>query len=400
MGENMPAKLERCVREVMKQGKTEEQAWAICNAAMDGIITDSVIIKATIDSISGFLTAPVTLSRIGVQEYYGFELGLKDRAMERIGVFRSPEEVFHPDSIQSFTNLVITRHHPTEPVTTKNVKDLQVGSVSGITPNKEKGVLDGIATVTDEDNINLAKDKKELEVSVGYSNELVDKKGVYDGKPYEFEQTKIRANHLAIVDAGRCGPECKITVDHKQKEKMHMIRITIDGIVYETDNEQLAQAVQKQQKAWDAEKEKMEEKMKEDEEEMEKLKAEKEKAEAAKDAAIASKLSDPDLESLIKDRAKLISTAEKILGDELPECNNCPVEIKSAVVSKIFPDMKLDGKSNDYITAAYDMAVERFENSGKTFDQFRKDFQQDNKTSITRDSARGGYMKRIGMEVA
>lgn len=30
----MPAKLDRCVRKLMREGKSEDSAWAICRAAM------------------------------------------------------------------------------------------------------------------------------------------------------------------------------------------------------------------------------------------------------------------------------------------------------------------------------------------------------------------------------
>lgn len=122
-------------------------------------------LKATFDKTSGFLTAPVTLARVGVQYYRGFELGIKDRANDLIGVFRSPEEVFHADSIASYTNLVVTNNHPKTPVNTSNVKSLQVGSVSGVSSDSSAGVLDGVATITDAAQIkrtDKGKDRKSV----------------------------------------------------------------------------------------------------------------------------------------------------------------------------------------------------------------------------------------------
>ena len=65
-------------------------------------------IKAELNKTTGFLTAPVNLARTGVQYYLGYELGLNERGKEKIGVFRSPTEVFKQSSIDSFINLVIT----------------------------------------------------------------------------------------------------------------------------------------------------------------------------------------------------------------------------------------------------------------------------------------------------
>ena len=122
----MPANLERCVEQVMKQGKSEESAWAICKSAMDGVMVgDAAPIRATIDEISGFLTAPVVLARTGVQTYYGYELGLDgEKALEQIGVFRPPEQVFHKDALTSFENMVVTDDHPSEAVTIDNERHL------------------------------------------------------------------------------------------------------------------------------------------------------------------------------------------------------------------------------------------------------------------------------------
>lgn len=358
--------------------------------------TDRETFKATINKDTGFLTAPVKLARIGVQHYMGFELGLVDRAMEKIGVLRSPEEVFHKDSIQSFINLVVTDDHPSDFVTVDNVKDLQKGQVSEVKRMGEE--LDGVVTVTDKGQIEKAKDGK-IEVSVGYSNDLKPLKGTYEGVEYEFVQTNIRANHLAIVDAGRCGPACKITLDKNKKEKL--VKITVNGITFDTDNEQLAQAIQNQQSAHDAEVEGLKKKLEEEEEEKEKMKKDKDKAEAAKDALEKSTLDSDTINKMVSDMANLLTTAKGILKDKMPECTDCPKEIKTAVIDAVLDLGDLSGKSDDYIDASYDIAVEQSKKAKGSLDNLKDDFKikdKDGKT-VTRDSARKGYAQKMGMEV-
>jgi hypothetical protein len=363
-------------------------------AALGLILGDSSPLKVTVDKTTGFLTAPVSLARVGVQYYMGFELGLKDRLVERIGVMRSAEEVFHPDSIASYKNLVVTDDHPAELVTVDNVKNLQKGTVSEVVPNGS--VLSGLVTITDRDQIKKIKDGK-VEVSVGYSNILKEETGTYDGVGYEFVQTGIRANHMAIVDAGRCGSACKLTLDHKEDKAMI---ITIDGIEYDVENKQLGQAIQKMQTVHDAEKEEMEEKLKKAKQEKEDEEKAKEKAEATADALKGQQLSDEDINVLVSERATLLSDAKAILGDKMPECNDCPVDIKTAVIDHVLPEMNLEGKSNDYIDAAYDMAVEKFKKAKGSLDNLAGDFQKKDDKKVTRDSARQGYMKdQLGMEV-
>jgi len=360
------------------------------------LFDDSKVLKAIVDKTTGFLTAPVKLARTGVQYYMGFELGLVKRAMDKIGVLRSADEVFHPDSINSFVNLVVTDDHPTKPVTIDNVKKLQKGQVSEVA--QKDSVLTGAITITDKDQIKKIKDGK-VEVSVGYSNDLKESKGVFEGEKYEFAQTNIRANHLAIVDAGRCGPSCRLTVDHNQKEK-NMIKITIDGIQFETEDAQLVQAIEKLKASHDAEVEGFKKKEEEDEKEKEKLKKEKDKAEAKKDAMKKDQMSDEDINKLVSDRAELLAQAKRILGDKMPECTDCSKELKTAVIDHVLPDMELDGKSIDYIDAAYDMAIKRATSTKTSLDSLQADLLKDKDgKEITRDSARGKYMTdQLGLE--
>ncbi len=344
--------------------------------------------KATIDETTGFLTAPVTLARVGVQHYYGVELGIADRASERFGVFRSPTEVFSEESIDSFVNLVSTNDHPSMPVTVANVKDLQVGTVSGVEAQKDEGVLNGTLTITDEFLIKNIKDGK-VEVSVGYAHELKEEKGTHKGIDYDFVQTDIRANHLAIVDAGRCGAACKITIDKKESP---VEKVTIDGIEFEIDSSQLAQAIRKQQVAHDAETEKLEKEKTDAELEKEKMKKEKDKAEAEKDSLSkdAESFTADAISKMVTDKALLLETARGILGDKMPECLSCDKEIKAAVVDKV-NGMDVSGKSDEYINAAYDMAILKADKTKKSIGDLNKDFQNDDNKN-TRSASQAKYV--------
>lgn len=359
-------------------------------AADNGIILgDRIPFEVIEDDTTGFLTSKVKLARTGVQHYLGFELGLVDRALEKIGVLRHSDEVFHPDSIKSFVNLVVTNNHPAGLVDVDNVKKLQMGTVSGVEFDIDENLLSGIVTITDKAQIKKLKDGK-VEVSVGYTNDLIPKKGTHDGVEYEFAQTNIRANHLAIVDAGRCGPACKITMDNK-KEKP--VKILIDGIEYDVENAQLAQAIQKQQTAFDAENEGLKEKLKKSEEDKEEMEKKKDKAEASKDAMAKTVLDDSAINTLVSERAKLLTTAQGILKDKMPECTDCPREIKTAVIDAVLDMGDLSAKSVDYIDAAYDMAVKKAAKAKDTLDDLGKDFQTKDGKKVTRESARQGYMK-------
>ena len=389
---------------MIDQKLSESQAVVVCSASLNatdqGITFDtSEQFKATIDEDTGFLTAPVTLARTGVQYYYGFEIGLKDRALEKIGVYRSPEQVFHEDSVRSYINLVATDDHPSELVTTDNVKKLQVGSVSNVVPNNK--TLAGIVTITDAVEIGKIKSGK-IEVSVGYKNKLKPVKGFDNGDAYEFEQTNIVANHLAIVDAGRCGPACKLTIDHTPKEKKTMIKVIIDGISFDVADDALGQAITKQQSAHDEEKKEMEKKhekeVEDNEEEKKKLKKEKEEANAAKDAALSKVLTDADINALVDKRAELLSTAKAILGDKMPECTDCEKEIKTAVIDHVL-DLEIkdwSAKTMDYVNPSYDIAVTQSKKVAKSLKRLGDELNtivKDDGTKVTRKTSQINYQK-------
>ena len=367
---------------------------ALKTAALGLTVSDSAPLNVVVDETTGFLTAPVSLARTGIQYYMGYELGLEDRLMERIGVLRPESEVFHPDSISSYVNLVVTNDHPDSLVTIDNVKNLKKGTVSHV--SKDGGVLSGMVTITDQGQIDRIK-KGKVEVSVGYSNTLKEEKGTHDGEAYEFVQTEIRANHLAIVDSGRCGSDCKLTLDHAEDKVMV---ITIDGIEYDAENKQLAQAITKMQASFDAEKVALEKRLEKAKEEKDEEEKEKEKVKAMADSLKGAQLSDEDINKLVSERAGLLTDATAILGDKMPSCTDCPVEIKTAVIDHVLPGMELDGKSNEYVNAAYDMAIEKFKKAKGSLKNLGDDFKADDKNPVTRDSARSTYMSdTLGLEV-
>ena len=215
---------------------------------------------------------------------------------------------------------------------------------------------------------------------------------IHLGHLVEYIQTDIKANHLAIVDAGRCGAACRLTLDHFKKEKKIMI-ITIDGIKYDVQDEQLAQAIAKQQSIFDAKEEAFKKKEKEDEEEKEKMKKDKEQADAAKDAALKTVLDADAINKLVSDRAELLSTASMILTDKMPECKDCPKEIKIAVIDKILDLGDLSAKSMDYLDASFDIAVKKYHEAKKSTDKLANDLKDNDGKVITRDSAREKYKR-------
>lgn len=191
----------------------------------------------------GFLVVPAKIARTGIQEYRAFELGLRDGdPMRVVRVYRSPEEVFSPASMASFENKPVTDDHPDESVSAKNWKDLAVGFGRNI--RREGDYLMADLIVTARSAIDKVAGGK-VELSNGYQADYDFTPGVTsDGQQYDAQQRNIRGNHIAIVDAARCGPACRVSDTTPQGVTTMAVKVTIDGIPFELD-EAAAAAVNK-----------------------------------------------------------------------------------------------------------------------------------------------------------
>jgi SMC interacting uncharacterized protein involved in chromosome segregation len=174
--------------------------------------------------------------------------------------------------------------------------------------------------------------------------------------------------------------------------------ITIDGIDYNTENTQLAQAVKKMQERHDAEMSKKEEEMDKKDEEMEELKKKKEASDAKADALAKDQLSTDAINKLVSERAGLLADSKAILGDAMPECTDCPREIKAAVVDHVLKAGDLSAKSDAYIDGLYEYAVDKHAKGKTAEDNLKNDFSKDKET-VTRDSIRKAHNAKMGMEV-
>lgn len=80
-------------------------------------------------------------------------------------------------------------------------------------PSFEDGVLYADIAVYSEDlKQNIENGKKEL--SLGYFCKYKKERGVFKGEVYDYVQYDMVGNHIALVDAGRCGSDVKV-FDHK-----------------------------------------------------------------------------------------------------------------------------------------------------------------------------------------
>ena len=299
-----------------------------------------------INERTGFLTVNAVIARTGIQEYLNSELGEEGTGI--VGVFRPAEEVTSKKSMDSFVNIPVTDDHPSEMVTVDNIQKYSKGSISSVIVVQLDGesALQTILTITDKDLIALVQSGKK-ELSVGYENVLVQKEGKYKGKDYRYIQTDIFANHIAVVDAGRCGGICSLALDKKIKIGDIAMKITIGENEYE-----VAEEVAEEIKRLNSATEKMDEEVKDTEESLDKMTARYDSLKTEKKA----------LSKKVDDSASMMNDAVSKKIDLVNFAKDCSVEVKTSddnleikrAIVKSF-GMDTAGKSEAYLDAAMDI---------------------------------------------
>ena len=305
---------------------------------------DNVAFTAT-KTAEGFIRDTPIVGRTGILLYRNAD-GTERRE------YRPPEEAFKTDSLASLQGKPITIGHKAFVTAGNAARVAPVGSVLSA------GRQDGDNIVADIVVYNLDTDSREL--SCGYTLTLDETPGTTpDGQHYDAVQRNIVYNHLAIVPQGRAGI-ARLNMDgsqvideednSKEDNKMaEMTKIRLDsGIEYDCAPEVKVEIEKMRKDSADAKKEFDKLQAKYDAldaelaKEQEGRKADAEKAKANFDEAVKARV------DLLK-----VAEAHKVANAD----SMTDTEIKTAVIKAVRGDaINLDGKSADYIEAAFDMA--------------------------------------------
>ncbi|YP_010684809.1 head maturation protease [Klebsiella phage vB_KpnM_FZ14] len=292
----------------------------------------------------GFLRVPGKAARTGIQEYLASELRLKGRAPnDIIRVYRPAEEVFNDESLQSYLGADVTNNHPPTLVNASTYRNTSVGVVTSVGRQDGDFVIVDMV-IKDKDAIKAVETGK-CELSAGYTAVYDDTPGTTpEGEPYDFRQTRIKINHVAIVDRARAGAMARI-FDNMEKKPMYQIT-TDTGLKVDVADAAVVDAFKRlEQRVSDAE-------------------AAKETVQAQLDAALeqvadlTTKCSDEALKARVEAIARVTSSARKVAGDGFTCDSMDPVAIKRAALAVKRPSVDWAEKSTAYVEAAFDMAVE------------------------------------------
>ena len=397
------------------------------------------------------------LTRVGIFEYKN-----PDGSIRR--ELRLPEEVFAPESLASYKGKPVILTHEAGMIDSDNVQQEQIGTILS------EGTQDG-------DNVRaqiIIHDARKLdyglrELSLGYSLDLEEVPGEWQGQPYDAIQRNIRVNHLALVEKARAGDSARLNIDGEdtQAEKGgNTMSKRKDGLT----PEEIAQLVEEYKKrkeqrmlnnqpAADAEGEDDTSENQDEGEEtaadpVQEVKENRDRRDAAGDCETMDEANgmiaqqDSDIQKLLDfiaqlqakidfDEASSEETNTDEEGDPQPEAVPAeekkeesvnmdsidayvsqkielirlgdklhmdgietmkPMDAKKAIIKKVNPNIRLDGKDKAYIDAMYDITKESI-GKRKGVDYQRQQMRGDAAEKGTRKApdAQSAAAKRAGM---
>lgn len=196
----------------------------------------------------GWLRVDCYLTRSGV-----FDYEMPDGTLRR--EYRPPEEVFHPDALESFRGRPVTNDHPPVMLDSTNTGLYMKGHIIGDTVRREGNKVRASLFIVDAELIADIADGKR-EVSQGYWCAIDATPGVSpEGERYDVIQRRYKGNHAAAVKQGRAGKDCAIRWDghpvsqfkrvEVRADKEPMMKFKIAGIDLDVP-EPVAQAIEKE----------------------------------------------------------------------------------------------------------------------------------------------------------
>ena len=343
------------------------------------------------ETAEGFFQGRAIVTSVGVFTYKNADGSVTKE-------LRLPEEVFAAAALESMIGKPVVNDHPKETVTPDNSKKYQVGSIgtdpssyidgwqvkNGDAGQRGSNYSDGFhvaatLTITRADAIADVRAGKTA-LSMGYTCDIEDapEGSAWCGMAYDCVQRNIRYNHVAIVDKARAGDAAKIRMDggdaiqidtgagpKTKQEEIPMKKIRIDGVEYEGEDGLVA-AYQEQKKRADSvgsAVEKLEKDIKSLKKELSAMEADRDNNKDRADKAekelqeAQTAANDPKrIDAAIEAKLAIHDAARKA-GVEVKN-DMLDGDIKKAVILSVFPEAKLDGKDETYMSARFDAAVE------------------------------------------
>lgn len=181
---------------------------------------------------NGYLRIDGVVAHVGILEYMDDDGSI-------IREFVPEETLFDEESLKSLAGAPVTLQHPPVMVTPSNYKEYSQGSVNGM-PKRDGDNLVASMLVIGNDALHAVEYDGVSELSPGYSVDLDETPGEWQGQKYDRVQRNRRYNHQAIVDAARGGSVCSLRFDganvpNNEDNSMTQIKLPGGGTVEVAD---------------------------------------------------------------------------------------------------------------------------------------------------------------------
>ena len=287
--------------------------------------------------------------------------------------YRPPNQVFDSGSMNTFCMRPVTNDHPPTMLDSTNTRQYAIG-MSGQTIKRDGDWMVGTLAIFDSETIKAMDAGEKRQVSNGYDAELELTPGVTpDGEHYDAIQTNIIGNHIAIVKTARAGKDAAIRMDAASTEFEATSVSRKDSVMTPEELQKIAEQTARHKMDAEAAKAALED-----------LKKKYDAACAERDAAVeAKKAADKarnDAEAgqpaKIKARVQLEASASRFLRNDAGEAEDftgmADRAIKLAVIKHVTDadcdkDPAGQPRSDSYVDARYDAALERASESADTF---------------------------------
>jgi hypothetical protein len=187
-----------------------------------------------------------------------------------------------------------------------------------------------------EDGISAVEKRTHTELSSGYTMTIDPTPGEWNGQRYDQAQTKIRYNHVAMLEPGRgrMGRECRLDAAGEEiltiEDEIETMKIKIAGKEYSTEAEAQAAITALEARADAAE---------------------------AQNKTLTETVARHDAEAAKVKRSALEASAKKVLGETFDASKLSDREVRVAVIKRA--DSAFDDKDRDdvYVEARFDATL-------------------------------------------
>lgn len=303
---------------------------------------DKILIPRIKKTKEGFLKGKAIATRTGVFKYLNHDGSIRYE-------LRHPDDILTENSLNTLKTIPITNEHPRDLVNVDNANSLIVGMTGEEVTVNDDSIMVSL-TVTHKDAIEAIKRGKQ-ELSLGYTLDVIEESGIYNGEKYTHRQKNVDYNHLALVEQGRAGRTARINLDNINTN----VLIQYTGKNMDTNNEEILETeiIEKTNDKVEVNKDSIN---------LDKYTAKIDQLKA-ENKELKTKLNEINIDSIVADKVRaktlLLDKVSKIVAlDANDLIEKSERQIMEDVIKHFDNDINLDEKSDSYVEGRFDAIIE------------------------------------------